>query len=58
VSLIRVGAKLCSRLDLQGNISGTLIYMKVFNGKTRANNKPKTKGNKEQNDGQTDSTGG
>ncbi len=26
VSLIRVGAKLCSRLDLQGKIWGTLIY--------------------------------
>ncbi len=30
------------------------IYVQIFHGKTTTNNKPKTKGNKEQNDGQTD----
>ncbi len=30
------------------------IYVQAFHGKTRTNNKPKTKGDKEQNDGQTD----
>ncbi len=29
-------------------------YVQGFHVKTRTNNKPKTKGNKEQNDGQTD----
>ncbi len=30
------------------------IYVQGYNGKTRTNNKPKTTGNKEQNDRQTD----
>ncbi len=30
------------------------IYVQICHGKTRTKNKPKTKGNKEQNDGQTD----
>ncbi len=30
------------------------IYIQAFHGKTRTNNKPKTTGNKEQNDGETD----
>ncbi len=30
------------------------IHVQAFHGKTRTNKKPKTKGNKEQNDGQTD----
>ncbi len=41
--------KNCNIVEKLGK-TGRGIYVQVFNGKTRTNNKPKTKGNK---DGQT-----
>ncbi len=37
-----------------GKQADARIYVQAFHGKTRTNNKPKTKGNKEQNGRQTD----
>ncbi len=44
----------CNVVEKLGKQAEARIYVQVFHGKTRTNNKTKTKGNKEQNDRQTD----
>ncbi len=46
--------KNCNVVEKLGTQAEARIYVQAFHGKTRTNNKPTTKGNKEQNDGQTD----
>ncbi len=46
--------KNCNFVKKLGKQEEARICLQIFHGKTRANNKPKTTGNKEQNDGQTD----
>ncbi len=44
----------CSVVEKLGKQAEARIYAQIFHGKARTKNKPKTTGNNEQNDGQTD----